>query len=126
MHLIAFWGGSSPSYFSAGHGYHLAGDSKHLVLLGRHLSHWNIEADHGSHLEEVLRRLQEKGIYLRHDKCHFIQPSVRYLGHYIDAKGIHTSAKKVKAIEDAPVPQNLNELRSFLVLVNYYGSLCLI
>ena len=80
------------------------------------------EADHLSHLEEVLGRLQEEGIGLRRDKCHFFQPLVTYLGHHIDAKGIHMSTEKVKVIKDAPVPQNVNELRSFLGLVNYYGK----
>ena len=34
------------------------------------------EADHQQHLEEVLCRLQEKGVHLHHDKCRFFQSSV--------------------------------------------------
>ena len=47
---------------------------------------------------------------------------MEYLGHRIDEKGIHTSAKKVKAIVEAPSPRNLQELRSFLGLLNYYAK----
>ena len=54
------------------------------------------EADHLSHLEEVLRRLQEKGICLRRDKRHFFQSSVTYLGHYTDAKGITHQSRRLK------------------------------
>lgn len=47
---------------------------------------------------------------------------MEYLGHLIDAQGIHTSEKKVQAILEAPVPRNLSELCSFLGLLNYYAK----
>ena len=43
-----------------------------------------------------------------------------YLGHRIDAQGIHVLSEKVEAITKAPVPKNISELRSFLGLLNYY------
>ena len=76
---------------------------------------------HLSNLAAVLERLREKGFRLKKDKCHFMQTTVEYLGHVIDAKGLHTSPKKCQAITEAPVPKNVTELRSFLGLVNYYG-----
>ena len=45
-----------------------------------------------------------------------------YLGHRIDAEGKHTLPDKIKAVEDAPVPLNVTQLRSFLGLLNYYRS----
>ena len=45
-----------------------------------------------------------------------------YLGHHIDAQGIHIAPGKVAAITQAPAPQNVTELRSFLGMVNYYGK----
>ena len=80
------------------------------------------EAEHVSNLEAVLERLQEYGMRLHLDKCCFFQDSVEFLGHQIDAEGVHTSEKKVKAILDAPKPQNVQELRSFLGLLNYYAK----
>ena len=38
---------------------------------------------------------------------------MEYLGHSIDAKGVHTTKSKVKAIQEAPIPRNVQELRSF-------------
>ena len=78
------------------------------------------DAEHLNNLEEVLRRLRDHGIRLKKEKCHFFQSSIEYLGHVIDARGIHTSEKRVKAIVDAPADRNLHELRSFLGLLNYY------
>ena len=48
--------------------------------------------------------------------------SVEYLGHKIDADGIHMTDGKLQAILQAPTPRNVTELRSFLGLVNYYGK----
>ena len=80
------------------------------------------EAEHLLNLEEVLQRLKHHGVRLKKDKCEFLHESVEYLGHRIDEKSIHTSAKKVKAIVEAPSPCNLQELRSFLGLLNYYAK----
>ena len=49
-------------------------------------------------------------------------PSVEYLGHIINAAGLHPTKAKVKAITEAPAPKNVAELRSFLGLINYYGK----
>lgn len=66
----------------------------------------------------VLSRLQEWGVSLRRDKC-------RYISNTPLVQGIHTSDQNVKAIVDAPVTQNVQELRSFLGLLNYYGKFLL-
>ena len=79
------------------------------------------EAEHLEHLEQVLHRLQEHGTRLKKEKCYFMQQSVQYLGHRIDAEGLHTTDDKLKAIMKAPPPKNVTELRSFLGLINYYG-----
>ena len=80
------------------------------------------DAEHLSNLREVLQRLQQQGGRLSKEKCAFFKGSVEYLGHHIDSKGIHTSPKKVKAVLEAPSPQNVQQLRSFLGLLNYYAK----
>ena len=47
---------------------------------------------------------------------------MEYLGHKIDADGLHTTTKKVKAIQQVPRPVNQQQLRSFLGLLQYYGK----
>ncbi|XP_077863504.1 uncharacterized protein LOC144347282 [Saccoglossus kowalevskii] len=44
------------------------------------------------------------------------------MGYMVDAEGIHTTRKKVEAINNAPKPQNLHQLKSFLGILNYYGK----
>ena len=45
-----------------------------------------------------------------------------YLGHLIDSTGIYTLPSKLNAIQDAPEPQDVGQLCSFLGLLNYYGK----
>jgi hypothetical protein len=49
-------------------------------------------------------------------------PCVEYLGHTISAHGLQPTSEKVKAIKEAPVPTNVQQLRSFLGLINYYNK----
>ena len=55
-------------------------------------------------------------------KMLFLRSSIEYLGHVVDAEGIHPTEEKVKAIKEAPAPTNVTQLRSFLGLVNYYNK----
>lgn len=77
-------------------------------------------SEHLANLELVLQRLQDAGLTLHRDKCAFALSSVEYLGHTIDGNGLHPSPRKIKAIQEAPEPKNLTELRSFVGLLNYY------
>ncbi|PIK48903.1 hypothetical protein BSL78_14238 [Apostichopus japonicus] len=73
-------------------------------------------------LDEVLSKLANAGLRLRKEKCSFMTPSVQYLGHVIDEKGLHPMPEKVKAIKEAPAPRNVTELKSYLGLLTYYGK----
>ena len=74
---------------------------------------------HLNNFEEVLKRLRQHGLRVRPSKCAFMQVSVEYLGHKIDARGVHTTTSKVDAIQKAPIPHNTQQLRSFLGLLHY-------
>ena len=80
------------------------------------------DADHLRNLDEVLSRLEEAGLRLKRSKCAFMQKEVEYLGHIVDAQGLHPVEKKVKAIMDAPTPTNVTELKAYLGLLNYYNK----
>ena len=76
---------------------------------------------HLKNLDAVLGRLEEFGLRVQKEKCEFFKDSLEYLGHVIDAHGLHKSPEKVRAIVEAPAPTNVSQLRSFLGLINYYG-----
>ena len=76
--------------------------------------------EHLRNLAAVLARLQAAGLRLNKSKCFFLCDRIVYLGHAIDADGLHPTEDKVKAIKEVPKPRNITELRSFLV---YYQLL---
>ena len=77
------------------------------------------DEQHLSNLKEVLSRLEKYGLRARLSKC---QDSVEYLGHEINQEGIQPLEKKVSAIKQAPTPKTVEQLESFLGMINYYGK----
>jgi hypothetical protein len=92
------------------------------VLLVNVLITGTTEEEHLMNIEAVLKCLSDAGLRLRASKWQFMKPSLVCLGHHIDAKGFHPVAAKVKAIQDAPAPINVTELKSFLGMGNFYGK----
>ena len=78
------------------------------------------ENEHFERLGEVLRHLQAHGVRMKLSKCSFLKSSVEYLGHRVDAEGLRATPEKMRAIDQAPQPKNIQQLRSFLGLLNYY------
>lgn len=79
------------------------------------------KAEHLQRLAKVLDILQDSGLKLSLSKCSFFRDSVTYLGFVIDKYGLHPCESKLVAIRNAPVPENVTQLKAFLGLVNYYG-----
>ena len=66
--------------------------------------------------------MRRYGLRLKKNKCTFMQNAMEYLGHWIDAYGVHAAPSKVEAIQHAPTPRNVTELCSFLEMINYHGK----
>ena len=80
------------------------------------------EEAHLKTLDEVLSRLDRAGLRVRREKCAFMRPTVTYLGHKIDADGLHPVPDRVTAIQEAPSPKSVSQLRSFLGMLSYYSK----
>ena len=78
-------------------------------------------AEHIQNLRALLKRLEEKGLRCRLEKCLFAQPSVEYLGYILSQQGI-AKGPKVDAVKMMPPPENVSSLRSFLGSVQFYGK----
>jgi hypothetical protein len=75
-------------------------------------------------LEEFFKKCKEHGLKLNLTKSKFFQKEINFLGHTIDANGLHKTDDKISAILNAPVPNDVQEVKSFLGLVNFYGKFC--
>ncbi|GBN42487.1 Retrovirus-related Pol polyprotein from transposon 17.6 [Araneus ventricosus] len=78
------------------------------------------KTEHTQHLEQIFKRFVELGIIINESKCEFGKPQVDFLGHTINSEGILPMCTKVKAIQEFPKPETVNQLRSFLGMVNFY------
>ena len=76
--------------------------------------------DHLAHVADVLDTLHRHRLRLHPAKCLFFQGKIEYLGHSIDANGLHPLDEKVKAIRDFPMPTTLKEANAFIGLVGWY------
>ena len=118
---LPFGVASAPSIFQKTMDMILQGMSGVICYLADILISGRTKDGHLDNLRKVLQKLQEHNIRAKKSKCTFMKTSVRYLGHVIDADGLHATDDKIKAIVNAPRPRNVAELRSFLGLLNYYG-----
>ena len=77
---------------------------------------------HFQKLRKVLGTLKKAGLKLNLSKCEFLKSKVKFLGHIVDAEGIHTIPDKIKAIQGFPVPKTIENVRSFLGITGFYRS----
>ena len=77
--------------------------------------------EHKEHLREVLNRLQTAGFTLNKDKVVLGASEIKYLGHYLSARGIRVIPDRVEAIKQFPRPRNLRSLRRFIGMVGFYA-----
>ena len=82
----------------------------------------NTLEEHYNHLEALLARLNDYGMFVNEKKCVFAKQAVYFLGHTISSKGLQPLSDKVAAISNILPPTTLTELRRFLGLLNYYRN----
>lgn len=78
--------------------------------------------EHEDNLRKVFLKLQDAGFRIKLNKCAFFQDEINYLGHTITKYGLKKNTDKIKAILEAPQPQNTTQVKSFAGLVNYYSK----
>ncbi|KAL4153951.1 hypothetical protein QTP88_001784 [Uroleucon formosanum] len=70
-------------------------------------------------MENILRGVSRVQVYL--DNLRLVKVRVvQFLGHKIDCQGVHPDGNKMDAIRNAPCPNDVVQLKSFLGLINYY------
>ena len=78
--------------------------------------------EHNNRLRVVLTRLKDCGLTAKKEKCYFGVKSVEFVGYSIDKVGFRVALEKIKAIVDAPPPEDLTQVRAFLGMLNYYSK----
>ena len=76
--------------------------------------------EHAEHVEAVLAALSNEGYCCRPEKCVFGADEVPYLGHVISGDGLSVDPMKVALVKDWLAPTDVNQVRSFVGLVQYF------
>ena len=79
-------------------------------------------ADHNKNLRAVLKRLSDVHLTLNKKKCLFNQSSIKFFGYIFSKDGMKSDLAKVECLHKMPLPENVNELRSFLGMANYSAN----
>ena len=91
-----------------------------MVYLDDILIYSKTKEDHHQHLRCVLERLREAKLIANLKKCDLFKTELEFVGFQVSAHGILPSKKKVQAIQDWPVPSNVQEVRQFVGLASHY------
>ena len=78
------------------------------------------EEEHNELVEEVVRRLAEKNLYMKLEKYKWKMKEVGFLEVVIGLEGIKMEKEKVKGVLDWPTPKCVKDIQKFLGLANYY------
>ncbi|KAL5503844.1 hypothetical protein ACEPAH_7915 [Sanghuangporus vaninii] len=91
-----------------------------LVYLDDLIGQAQTEEEHWTLLRAILQKCRELDIYLKIEKCHFLQTQLDYLGFVVGMKGIQMDPYKLKAIREWPTPKTKQQIRKFQGFCNFY------
>ncbi|KAH9269148.1 hypothetical protein BASA83_008767 [Batrachochytrium salamandrivorans] len=80
-------------------------------------------SDHVTQVQNVLRVLQDNGLYCKAEKCHFYKSEIKYLGYIISADGLRMDPSKISAVQSWPTPKKVRDLQVLLGFTNFYRAL---
>nr|GFA89427.1 retrotransposon protein, putative, Ty3-gypsy subclass [Tanacetum cinerariifolium] len=91
-----------------------------IVFIDDILIYSKDEKEHEEHLKAILELLKKEELYAKFSKYEFWILKVQFLGHVIDAQGIHVDPAKIESVKDWTFPKSPTEIRQFLGLAGYY------
>jgi hypothetical protein len=91
-----------------------------VVYLDDILIYSENEEDHDGHVEEVLDRLVEWGLFAKASKCTFSTKSVEFLGFIATPDGVVMDPERVRTITEWPEPSSYKDIQVFLGFANFY------
>ena len=98
----------------------LINERKVAVFIDDVLVGTKTEKGHDEIVKEILRRLEENNLYVKLEKCVQKVRKIGFLGVVIGPNGIEIEKKKVDRVLSWPEPKNIEDIRKFLGLANYY------
>ena len=76
--------------------------------------------DHEKHVKKVLKRFQEKNLYLKLEKYEFHKQQVEYLEYIITTEKLEMNSEKIKAVIEFSMSECVKNIQAFQELAEYY------
>lgn len=77
-----------------------------------------------SRLRSVLSALRDAKLTLHSNKCIFIAQEIEFLGFRLSANGLKPGENKIGVIKNYVILKNVHEVRRFMGLISFSGTLC--
>src|SRR6266487_113549 len=91
-----------------------------IMYLDDILIYFKNKEDHEKHVKEILKRLQEKNLYLKSEKYKFHKQQVKYLEHIIIIEELKMNSEKIKAVIKFLMSECVKDIQVFQRLTKYY------
>src|SRR5204862_7795084 len=91
-----------------------------IAYLNDILIYFENKEDYKKHVKKVLKKLQEKNLYLKSEKCEFHKQQVKYLEHIITTKRLEMNSEKIKAVIKFFTSECVKNIQVFQELTEYY------
>ncbi len=75
---------------------------------------------HCSHVHKVLRKLNERALYVKKSKSKFETKKIKFLDYVIWPEQIKKDSEKTNTVRNWPSPKWVKKVQAFLRLTNYY------
>src|SRR5204862_1305237 len=91
-----------------------------IAYLNDILIYFENEENHEKHVKKVLRRFQEKKLYLKLKKYEFHKQQVKYLEHIVTIKKLEMNSEKIKVMIEFFISKCVKNIQTFQKLTEYY------
>ena len=91
-----------------------------IIYLDDLLIYSTTQEEHNAHVQQVLQRLREYGLYAKLEKCSFDCKQVEFLGYVVSSEGISMDPAKVQTVLDWQTPHSVRDIQCFLGFANFY------
>ena len=88
------------------------------------LIHGKTREDHDARVIQLLELARKNGLRLSAKKLQFASQDCKFFGHRLTKEGLKADPDKVSAITNMTPPTNIQEMQSFLGMINYLNRYC--
>src|SRR5437773_2453718 len=91
-----------------------------IAYLDNILIYFENKKNHEKHIKKILKRLQEKNLYLKSEKYKFHKQQVKYLKHIVTTEKLKMNSEKIKTLLKFSTSKYIKNIQAFQKLTKYY------